>query len=100
MTFDAHLPAPHRMAPYFTATRVGICLARQPELALEVLLRFRARRKMLEPSHDLDHALLAFALLAARCRHLYFQACSHVKETHSGRCFGGTSVDGERHSHF
>ena len=96
---NSHPPPAHRVASDLARVCNDVCLAGEPEIALEMLFVRRRRRKTIHSLDNLDHAFLALALLLAGGRDLNAQLFGVIKQRRPRGGGGRLSIDGQHHRH-
>src|SRR5580658_3383806 len=99
VTLDAHVSATHGMAADMTLCGRDARLTRKAKAALQMALRLGKRRQRVHPFNHLNHALFAFALLAAGGRHFDAHSFGVIEQRLPSRRLDRLSVDGEVHRH-
>ena len=97
--FNPHVAAAHGVATNSAACCSNGGLAGEAKISFEVTLRFGHGRESVHALDHLDHALLALALLPARCGHVDAEEFSVIEEREASLRFDRLPVDGESDGH-
>ena len=99
VTFDFHLPAPHRVAADHAGVGNDFTGTGQPELALQMFFRRHGWGKTLHAFDDLHDTLLAFALLAAGRWHMHAERFGVIEQRRTRRDAGSQTVEMQFDTH-